>query len=69
MMPARKAGTATPSWDSAESSTPLTRRCRTAASVPKGTAMTSARIIAQTTSHRVTWSRSMSCGAIAARDT
>jgi hypothetical protein len=68
-MPARNAGTATPTCERAERARPLGRRWRSAISVPNGTAMTTASTIAQTTSHMVTCSRSTICGAISALDT
>jgi hypothetical protein len=61
-MPARKLGTATPTWLNAEISVPVARRCHTAASTPSGSATTSAIAIPQSTSHIVTSSRSTICG-------
>ena len=64
-MPARKAGTATPTCDSADSTTPLTRRCRTRHHRPDGDREDERRgPSSRTTSHRLTWSRSTICGAI-----
>ena len=67
-MPARNAGTATPTCESAERTSPDGWRCRTAISVPSGTAMSERDDHADAaTSHRVTCSRSATCGPIGAR--
>jgi hypothetical protein len=65
-MPARKAGTATPTCETAEMASPEGLRWRTAASTPSGMAMIVAITVAVRTSQRVTWSRSATCGAMAA---
>lgn len=64
-MPARKAGTATPIWETAESMNPDGLRCRTAMIVPMGIARMHAITIPVPTSHKVTRRRSASCGPIA----
>ena len=65
-MPARKAGTATPTCEIAEMTSPDGFRCRTAASTPRGIAISIAMTMAVSTSHKVTWSRSATCGPMAA---
>jgi hypothetical protein len=66
-IPATKLGTATPTWLRADSSWPLGRSCRAAASTPAGTASASASAVAVPTSHSVTSNGSRICGPIGAR--
>ena len=67
-MPARKAGIATDLRDRRDDH-PRAERCRTAASVPSGTATSTAMSIETTTSHRLTWKRSSTRGPISALET
>ena len=62
-MPARKAGTAAPTWLTADRATPLARRWRAAASVPSGRAISSETNVAASTRINVTCMRWEICGA------
>ena len=65
-MPARNAGTATPTWENAEMTVPDGLRWRTAASTPSGIAISVAMTVAVDDQPEGHLSRSATCGPMAA---